>query len=40
MKWSAVVWADVPLALVTDTSTVPAELAGEMAVIEVVELTV
>ena len=39
MNWSATLVADVPLPLVTVTSTVPVP-AGEVAVIEVAELTV
>ena len=40
MNWSAEPVAEVPPGVVTVTSTVPALPAGEVAVIEVAELTV
>ena len=40
MNWSAAVVAEVAIELATVTSTVPAEPAGDVAVIEVAELTV
>ena len=40
VKWSEAETADVPVGLLTTTSTVPAASAGEKAVIEVSELTV
>jgi hypothetical protein len=40
VKWSAEVAVEVPLEVVTVTSTVPADPAGELAVIEVAEFTV
>jgi hypothetical protein len=39
-KWSAADFAEVPVGVVTVTSTVPADPAGEVAVIDVSELTV
>ena len=40
MNWSAADVADVPPAVVTVTSTVPVAPAGEVAVMDVAELTV
>ena len=40
MNWSAELVALVPLAVVTVTFTIPADPAGDVAVIDVAELTV
>jgi hypothetical protein len=40
VKWSALVDADMPVKVVTVTSTVPAASAGAVAVIDVSEFTV